>query len=192
MSTSQTVNPTSQPGGLPPDWPSRILLRPAEESDLIGMEWEGEFTRYRRNYAEAYTRSKRGLSLIWLLDLPGVGLVGQVLVQLKMDDRSYANGRTRAYIHSFRVREGLRGYGLGTRLMAHAEKDLAERGFHEVTLNVAEENEGALRLYKRLGYRILKKIPGRWSYFDEKGVLRHVTEPGFQLIKRLRQLTERA
>lgn len=150
------------------------------------MEWEGEYARYRRNYADVFKRTKRSLAAIWLMDLPGYGLAGQVLVQFKMDDRSCANGRNRAYIHSFRVREALRGYGLGTRLMAHAEKDLLTRGFREVTLNVAEENEGALRLYKRLGYGIIKRIPGRWSYYDEKGKLRHVTEPGYRLMKRLK------
>lgn len=186
MSTSQIVNPSSQPDSLPPEWVSRVILRPAEKADLPDMEWEGEYARYRRNYAEAFARTRRGLSLIWLLDLPGFGLVGQVLVQLKMEDRSYANGRTRAYIHSFRVREELRGHGLGTRLMAHAESDLLKRGFRQVTLNVAEENEGALRLYKRLGYRILKQIPGRWSYFDEHGELQHVVEPGFMLVKKLK------
>jgi len=119
------------------------------------------------------------------MDLPGYGLVGQAFVQLAMSDWSIANGRTRAYLHSFRVRPAMRGYGLGTRLMNHIEKDMLKRGFREITLNVAEDNEGALRLYKRLGYSVIKRIPGNWTYQDDTGKLQHVQEPGFRLMKGL-------
>ncbi|HKJ26684.1 MAG TPA: GNAT family N-acetyltransferase [Anaerolineales bacterium] len=185
MSTSQTTDPSPWPENPTKDWLSKIVLRQAVKADLRAMEWEGEYTRYRRNYEEVFTRTKRSLAVMWLMELPGVGLVGQVLVQLDMDDRTCANGKTRAYIHSFRVREHLQGNGLGTWLMDHAEEDLIERGFREVTLNVAEENEGALQLYLRRGYQIIKHIPGRWSYYDDKGKLQHVAEPGFRLMKTL-------
>ena len=45
-----------------------------------------------------------------------------------------------------------RGHGLGTRLMALAERNAAARGFDRTSLIVFEENAGALRLYRRLGY----------------------------------------
>lgn len=186
MSTSPTGDPTPKPDSQQPEWLARLVLRKAERTDLQEMEWEGEYTRYRRNYEEVFIRSLTGKAVMWVLELPEVGLVGQVFVQLIMDDRSSANGKTRAYIHSFRVREKMRGYGLGTWLMENAEKDLVRRGFKEVTLNVAEENEGALRLYERLGYDVVKRIPGRWSYYDDQGKLRHVSEPGFRLMKKLK------
>ena len=69
--------------------------------------------------------------------------------------------------------------------MSHAESDLVQRRFQELTLNVARDNPGAIRLYKRLGYRILKEIPGRWSYYDDQGRLQRVSEPGYRLIKEL-------
>lgn len=167
------------------DWLSRVRFREAVEADLREIEWEGNYQKYRQVYADVYRRTGRGLALMWLADLPEFGLVGQGFVQLKMHDKSCANGRTRAYIHSFRVRPGMRNRGLGTALMEHIENDLLQRGFREVTLNVAEENDGALRLYQRLGYSILKKIPGKWSFYDDKGKLQHVVEPGFRLLKTL-------
>ena len=69
--------------------------------------------------------------------------------------------------------------------MRHIEEDLIKRGYRELTLNVAEENEGALRLYRRMGYQIVKRIPGEWAYYDDQGRLQTVVEPGFRLIKPL-------
>ena len=186
MSDSQITNPASRDIKTRPAWLHRVVIRHVVEPDLPALEWEGAYSRYRRNYAEAFQRSKDGKAVMWVMDLPGYGLVGQAFVQLTMSDRSSANGKTRAYLHSFRVRPAMRGYGLGTRLMFHVERDMLRRGFREITLNVAEDNEGALRLYNRLGYKIIKRIPGNWAYYDDTGKLQHVQEPGFMLMKRLK------
>lgn len=167
-------------------WLTRVRYREAFETDLREMEWEGEYTRFRKVYADVYQRAARGLALMWVAELPEFGLVGQAFVQLKMHDLSTANGKTRAYIHSFRVRPAMRNRGLGTAIMAFIERDLSQRGFKEVTLNVAEDNEGAMRLYRRLGYTVVEKISGKWSYYDDKGKLQHVVEPGYRLIKWLK------
>lgn len=169
----------------PSNWLEKVRIRLADKSDLHEMEWEGEYQHFRTVYADVYDRSRRGLALMWVADLPGEGLLGQAFVQLKMSDRSSADGHKRAYLHSFRVRPAARGQGLGTAIMRHVEEDLLRRGFRELTLNVAEENEGALRLYLRLGYKIVKRIPGKWAYYDDQGRLQTVAEPGYRLLKRL-------
>ena len=185
MSSLQTDDHGSR---LPGDrWIERVRFRHALEADLPEIEWEGAYSRYRQVYADVYRRTERGLALMWLAELPEFGLVGQAFVQLKMSDRSCANGKTRVYLHSFRVRPAMRNRGLGTRLMSFIEVDLIQRGFREVTLNVAEENAGALRLYQRLGYSVIKKIPGKWSFYDDRGKLQNVVEPGYRLMKRLEQ-----
>jgi len=166
-------------------WLARVRYRKVVESDLREIEWEGSYKIYRQVYADVYRRTENGLALMWVAELPEFGLVGQAFVQLKMHDRSCANGSTRAYIHSFRVRPAMRGRGLGTALMDVVEQDLIQRGFREVTLNVAEDNQGALRLYQRLGYSVAKKISGKWSFYDDQGKLQHVEEPGFRLVKSL-------
>jgi ribosomal protein S18 acetylase RimI-like enzyme len=165
------------------DWLSQIVFRHAQEADLRDIEWEGEYKEYRNVYMDVYLRAERGLAMMWLAELPGWGLAGQVFAQLKTNDRKTANGKTRAYVHSFRVRPVWRGRGLGTRLMEVVEADLASCGFREVTLNVGSDNEGALHLYQRLGYQVVKKIPGRWSYYDPNNVLKHVSEPGYRMMK---------
>jgi len=163
----------------------QIHIRKAERSDLREMEWEGEYQRFRGVYADVFARANRGMAIMWVAELDGGGLAGQAFVQLSMSDRSCADGRKRAYLHSFRVRPEFQSQGLGTAIMHHAESDLVQRRFQELTLNVARDNPGAIRLYKRLGYRILKEIPGRWSYYDDRGQLQHVSEPGYRLIKNL-------
>lgn len=183
--TSRSMNDPQRANNRPPEWLENVNIRLAAKSDLREMEWEGEYQHFRTVYADVYDRSKRGLALMWVAELPGKGLLGQAFVQLKMSDRSSADGRKRAYLHSFRVRPSVRGEGLGTAIMYHVEQDLLRRGFRELTLNVAEENEGAIRLYQRLGYRIVKKIPGEWAYYDDQGRLQTVAEPGYRLIKKL-------
>jgi len=169
------------------EWLSSLRIRLAVKKDLRAMEWEGAYQRFRGVYADVFARTRRGMALMWVVEQPGGRLLGQAFVQLNMSDHTCANGKERAYLHSFRVRPEFQGRGLGSAIMNHIEKDLISRGFRELTLNVAEENEGALRLYRRLGYQILKKIPGKWSYFDDQGKLQTVIEPGYRLIKMLKE-----
>ena len=181
----QPMNDPQKTDSRPADWLNKIEIRLADKSDLREMEWEGEYQHFRRVYNDVYDRSRRGLALMWVAELPGEGLLGQAFIQLRMTDRSSADGKKRAYLHSFRVRPAVRGQGLGTAIMRHVEQDLLRRGFRELTLNVSEENEGAIRLYLRLGYKIVKRISGEWAYYDDQGRLQTVAEPGYRLIKQL-------
>jgi ribosomal protein S18 acetylase RimI-like enzyme len=106
-------------------------------------------------------------------------------VQLSCDRPELADGRSRAYVYSFRVRRPYRGAGLGTRLMEVVEDDLRRRRFSHVTLNVAKDNPRARELYQRLGYAVTAHEPGRWSYPDHNGVWQHVHEPAWRMEKEL-------
>lgn len=159
-------------------------LRPLRASDLPALEWEGEFTHFRRVYARAYERALAGHAALWVADDEAGRMVGQVFVLLyNAYDPQLADGHSRAFIHSFRVRPDQRNQGLGTRLMQHAEADLRARGFSRVALNVARDNPGALRLYERLGYRQLHPVSGYWSFIDHLGKERQLHEPGWRLGK---------
>jgi ribosomal protein S18 acetylase RimI-like enzyme len=71
--------------------------------------------------------------------------------------------------------------------MHFIEDDLDRRGFKFVTLNVAKDNPKALRLYRRLGYRIIGSRPGIWSYTDNEGRVQYVEEPAWRMMKRLKR-----
>jgi GNAT superfamily N-acetyltransferase len=47
----------------------------------------------------------------------------------------------------------LRGRGIGTELSEAAERMARERGHRQISISASTANEGALRLYRRLGYR---------------------------------------
>jgi ribosomal-protein-alanine N-acetyltransferase len=54
--------------------------------------------------------------------------------------------------------------GLGTQLLATAEEELKKAGCDHVVLEVAVNNENALRFYKKHGYSVLKILP---NYYME-------------------------
>lgn len=56
------------------------------------------------------------------------------------------------HIYTVNVHPDARGQGLGQRLMAACEDELATLGMTRVVLEVNVENEGAIRLYERVGY----------------------------------------
>ncbi len=166
-------------------WLPRVVIRLLQKKDLPQLEWDGEYTHFRRVYAEAYERMQAGMSVLWVAELAGAGIIGQVFIQLTCDRPELADGSTRAYLYSFRVRAPYRGGGLGTRILQTVENDLRARHFKHVTLNVARDNVRAIRLYERCGYHIVAPEPGVWSYQDEKGVWHSVVEPAWRMEKRL-------
>jgi ribosomal protein S18 acetylase RimI-like enzyme len=69
---------------------------------------------------------------------------------------------TDGYIMSLFVAPDARGKGLGTSLIEKACQVLKEMGKKTVGLSVHQDNEGARRLYERLGF--LPYIPGHEGY----------------------------
>jgi ribosomal protein S18 acetylase RimI-like enzyme len=164
-------------------WLDQVIVRQVTEADLPAMEWDGEFSHFRRVYAEAYQRMLRGYTILWVAELPGTGLIGQVFIQFVCDRPELADGHERAYLYSFRVRDAFRGHGVGSYIMDVVEDDLRMREFQCVTLNVARDNPRAQQLYLRRGYRVVAPEPGVWSYPDEKGVWHQVEEPAWRMEK---------
>ncbi|MEW6180823.1 MAG: GNAT family N-acetyltransferase [Chloroflexota bacterium] len=170
---------------LPQNWLETILIRTVRKEDLPALEWGGEFTHFRRVYAEAYERSLQGYTVLWVAELPENGIIAQVFIQLNCNRKELADGIHRAYLYSFRVHPDFRNHGLGSLMVRHVEKDLIRRGFQRLTLNVAKNNLDALRLYLRLGFRIVATEPGIWSYVDDKGIRQMVEEPAWRMEKKL-------
>jgi ribosomal protein S18 acetylase RimI-like enzyme len=57
------------------------------------------------------------------------------------------------YIAELSVDEGMRGYGVGTRLIAAIEEIARARGYKAVVIGVLVQNTRVKGLYNRLGYR---------------------------------------
>jgi ribosomal protein S18 acetylase RimI-like enzyme len=168
---------------LRPAWFDHVNIRQLEQRDLSALEWEGEYTHFRRLYANAFQRMRQGLSIIWIAELPGASLIGQVFLQLDCDRKELADGSSRAYLYSFRIKPKFRNIGIGGRILNVVEQDLIQRRYGILTLNVARDNYSAMRFYDRHGFRITAEESGIWDYQDEMGNWQHVEEPAWRMEK---------
>ena len=167
---------------------TRIIVRPMVKSDLPALEWEGEFIHFRRVFEDVYSKVEKGLAKSWVAVTDQAYMVGQVFLQLSSDRHELADGWNRAYLYSFRIRPQFQNKGIGTRMYAEIEKTLQQMDYKRITLNVARDNEAAIRLYTRLGFQIVAEEPGVWSFPDHTGKWRTYTEPSWRMEKRLPNL----
>ncbi|APQ78483.1 GNAT family N-acetyltransferase [Clostridium botulinum] len=70
-------------------------------------------------------------------------------------DNPVLKSREYALIDKLVVDNYYRGYGIGSRLIEYAEKDLKSRGIREIEIYVWEFNRGALNLYEKKGYKTI-------------------------------------
>jgi ribosomal protein S18 acetylase RimI-like enzyme len=63
------------------------------------------------------------------------------------------------YICALALFPKFRSRGLGTKMLSIARKQARERGFDTLSLLVFEQNEGALRLYERNGFKVVGRAP---------------------------------
>src|SRR5512137_2993339 len=98
-------------------------IRQASKQDLPALEWDGEYTHFRRLYEDTYLMVEQGAALIWVAEINGTGLIGQCFVSLKRNRPELADGTERAYIYGFRVKPRYRNQGVGTQMMCVIEDD---------------------------------------------------------------------
>ena len=67
------------------------------------------------------------------------------------------------YLDDFSVSAAYRGAGVGTQMMAEAEKFAWDIGFSNIVLHVEKSNSSARRLYERSGYELLNDEGNRIS-----------------------------
>jgi ribosomal protein S18 acetylase RimI-like enzyme len=162
---------------------SGIKIRDLRQTDLPALEWDGEFTHFRNVYLDVYKRIQKGTARAWIAETGDNKLIAQVFLQLTCDRPELADGWSRAYLYSFRVKPAYRNHGLGARIIAVMEEFLYQNKFTRLTLNVARENLDAIRLYKRLGFQIVAEEPGVWSYPDHEGKWHTMHEPSWRMEK---------
>jgi len=61
------------------------------------------------------------------------------------------------YINMIATYPGFRGKSIGTRLMGTVSESALEAGCKLISVEVFEQNQGALKLYQRLGYEITER-----------------------------------
>ena len=78
------------------------------------------------------------------------------------------------YVNAIAAFPEARGLGVGTRLMAHADRMALAGGHRGVSLIVSDANPGARRLYERLGYEAVasrRMVKEQWEHDGEHWIL---------------------
>jgi GNAT superfamily N-acetyltransferase len=133
------------------------VIRAAAGGDLsclVGHFGAAAFFRERLEYQ----RRGHGLLLIAFRDAVPVGHVYLWLAPaVEYEIRAELPGVP--LLNRLFVTPADRNTGVGTALVAHAEKRLSAMGHRRVALGVRLDNTGAIRLYRRLGYRRWARPP---------------------------------
>lgn len=87
----------------------------------------------------------------WTAQINGE-IVGELHLARSLSDRDFADGEARCYVCDFRVKQSLRGQGIGTALLRYVIQRAEILGFREVSIGVDENHEANLRLYLREGF----------------------------------------
>lgn len=161
-----------------------ILIRPLRHGDLPALEWDGEYSHFRRLYQKHYQNSLMGGIQMWVCENPVGLIVGQFFLQLDQSSRNNSKGKP-PYLFSFRIRPLYRHQGLGSFILNCLEEYLQSFGYNFLCLNVSQKNEEALRLYKEHGYNITGSNSGVWSYQDQNNVWQTVIDPAWEMLKKL-------
>lgn len=162
-----------------------VVVRLCREDDLEKLEWYGRFREHREIIRDAFERQRRGENLMYLA-VTNRFPVGQVWADLMR------GGRGGALFWAFRVFPLMRGKGVGRRLLAVAERDLARRGVREVEIGVEKDNLRARRLYERLGYQFDHELKESYEYTTPDGERVRIPVDEWMLRKDLRATHDRA
>jgi GNAT superfamily N-acetyltransferase len=151
-----------------------VKIRPAEDDDvddLVGALGQQHF------FAERLRRQRQGRGLLlvaWHKSEP----VGDVYLSWECAEEPEIRNLlpdVPLLIH-LEVHPVRRNQGIGTTLLGEAERLLSERGHRQVALGVGVDNERAVRLYTRLGFKEWSHPPVRtWyeQYLDNGQSVRH-------------------
>ncbi len=160
-----------------------VRIRPAEATDLTGLEWFGQYAHYRRLYRDTFHEQQRGQRLMLVADFNGFP-VGQVFLQLQ-SSRPTPDNTPRLYLYALRVLDPFQRMGIGTALLDAAERFAVMRRYGWATIAAGKDNPAARRMYERRGYTVCGEEDGDWSYIDQHGRTRYVHEPCWVLEKPL-------
>lgn len=161
-----------------------VRIRKLTRDDLRKLEWGNVFIHYRKVFLRNYQEQLKGNRLLLVADC-NTYPIGRLFMQFKSSGGRLADGISKGYIYSFNIMAMYRGHGIGSRMLSAAERIFAKNQFETVTIAVAKDNFGALRLYQRHGYIIFGQHDGRWQYRDHNNQIQQVDEPSWLMKKAL-------
>lgn len=167
------------------DWLDHVTIRLLREEDLPALEWDGEFTRYRKIYQEVYRNSQRGISLPYVAETAEDGIIGQVFLTMKDPNPSYSQRSRYFFLSSFRIKPDFRDLGLGDRMIRMCFQEVRNHRLRDIFLNCSADNDRARHFYEKHGFRIVRLDEGKWSYVNHEGLVVSEKESAYLMRKTL-------
>src|SRR5688572_6841115 len=152
-----------------------LVIRPIRDGDIEAISEALRELGTPEHPDRGLERQNEGLG-VFLVALLHDETVGYLTLHWRANPRSpeyWKDGLT-AYVEDFVVVENHRGRGIGTAMMEASEAMSRDRGLSRMTIGVGVENDGARRLYERLGYTDAGLEPvegsGRFQRWDGETV----------------------
>jgi GNAT superfamily N-acetyltransferase len=169
----------------------QIEIRPLREGEIELLDqMNRDWARGRplALHVERLVRQQRG-EVVYLFAWHGERPIGHVLLVFAGPSKEPMRSvlRSCAHISDLFVVPDYWSQGIGRRLMDEAEALVARRGSIQVGLDVAIDNDRAMRLYERRGYVDLGfgERAVSWTYVDAEGLEQVQDDVLIYLVKRL-------
>ena len=150
-----------------------VTIRPLKPADLDVL-FDDRSRALGADWVERQHQSEIYVAVAELEGVP-VGRVGVDFVRRA--------GEGAAHVWSAHVEPTHQSRGIGTALMIHLEEVARSRGAELIMLGVAKDNDGARRLYERLGYHVCGEEVNSWTFPDGT----EVSDDCWTMEKRLRE-----
>lgn len=149
--------------------PTRLKIRLASEADLKDLvhleQIAFETDRFTEEQIDYFLTRSRATTFI--LD-HGTTMAGSACVLWR---KSVPVAR----IYNLAVNPAYQGKGYGALLLKEVEKEAVRRNCTNISLEVRQDNEGAIRFYEKRGYEIIRSLP---DYYEDNA-------PGLKMAKKL-------
>jgi ribosomal protein S18 acetylase RimI-like enzyme len=141
-----------------------LIIRDLTAADLPACAWSGS-ALHLASVSRALGRAARG-EVDYLAACPPSGL------PVALGGVDYEVNPEAGHLWQLAVHAALQSCGIGTVLIAAAERRIRARGRHWAELAVEETNARARSLYERLGYTACGRKPDAWDEEAQDGSVR--------------------
>ena len=156
--------------------PRGYVVRAAKREDLrevIRLNRENLPENYSEDFFEEVLETNPESFLVAEEESRPDRLVGYIMCRVEIGFPLLGRGPIvkRGHVISIAVAPEHRRKGVGTALMIGGMNALRSRGCSEVYLEVRVGNEPAISLYRKLGFRVVRRIPGYYRDGEDAFVM---------------------
>lgn len=157
-----------------------IQIRIAAEHDLESLTAALEPELSAAHIAQRFEESRAGIRTMLV-----AAIDGSAIATISIGGgRFQREGSLRLF--ALNVGAAFRRNGVGTALAKTVEAIAKESGLAEVNLEVTTDNQEAISLYRKLGYRICgATVMSHWQNMRDDGTSETIEAPLFVMVKRL-------